>query len=121
MTETGNHVGSPRPPSQMTTIGAIARIGIVCEATMYGSNPRRRKVQWTSRTAMRKPPIAPSAKPTTASFAVKSAESQSTSMSSGPFRREGSKSWPTMSQVCGIVRSFTSNGRVKPAVSQIHL
>ena len=26
--------------TQTTTIGATARIGIVCEATMYGRNPR---------------------------------------------------------------------------------
>ncbi len=42
MTETENQAGVSRssPPSQTTTIGAIARIGIVCEATMYGRKPR---------------------------------------------------------------------------------
>jgi hypothetical protein len=34
MTATENQLGSPRPPSQTTTMGAIARIGTVCEATM---------------------------------------------------------------------------------------
>ena len=34
MTATENQPGRPRPPSQTTTIGATARIGIVCEATM---------------------------------------------------------------------------------------
>ena len=33
MTETENQAGA-LPPSQTTTIGAMARIGIVCEATM---------------------------------------------------------------------------------------
>ena len=34
MTATENQSGRPRQPSQTTTIGAIARIGIVCDATM---------------------------------------------------------------------------------------
>ena len=34
MTATETQPGSPREPSQTTTIGAIARIGIVCDATM---------------------------------------------------------------------------------------
>jgi len=34
MTATENHAGLFRLPSQTTTIGAIARIGIVCDATM---------------------------------------------------------------------------------------
>ena len=81
----------------MTTIGAIARIGIVCDATMYGMKPRWSSRDSESTTAIANPKIAPRTKPAAASFAVKSAASSSTSISSGPFRREGSKSWPTMS------------------------
>ena len=33
ITATGIQTGSPLPPSQITTIGAIARIGTVCEPT----------------------------------------------------------------------------------------
>src|SRR5688572_8083057 len=40
MTATENHAGKPREPIQTTTMGAIARIGTVCDATMYGRNPR---------------------------------------------------------------------------------
>src|SRR6266545_6062822 len=40
ITATENQLGRPRPPSQTTTIGATARIGTVCEATMYGRKPR---------------------------------------------------------------------------------
>jgi hypothetical protein len=40
---------------------------------------------------------APRRNPIAASFAVKSAASQSTSIRSGPFVRDGSKSWPTIS------------------------
>ena len=58
---------------------------------------------------MRKPNAAPSRKPTAASFAVKRAASRSTSIRSGPFRRDGSKRVETMSCTCGSVRSFTSN------------
>ena len=83
--------------TQTTTIGAIARIGTVCEATMYGRKPRWSRRDCESATAIRKPAVAPSAKPTAASFAVNAAASSSTSIRSGPLRREGSKSWPTMS------------------------
>ena len=46
ITATGIQTGSPLPPSQITTIGAIARIGIVCDATTYGRRPRRRRRKW---------------------------------------------------------------------------
>ena len=93
----------------MTIIGAIARIGIVCEATMYGSTPRWSTREWWSTTPIVNPIAAPRRNPTAASFAVKSAASQSTSIRSGPFVRDGSKSWPTISCRCGIVRSVTVN------------
>ena len=41
-TATETQPATPFEPSPTTTIGAIARIGIVCEATMYGMKPRSR-------------------------------------------------------------------------------
>ena len=90
---------------------------------MYGRKPRceQPRVHEHDRRS-RSRSTAPSRKPTAASLAVKSAASQSTSISSGPFRREGSKSWPTMSCTCGSVRSFTSKApRRKPVASPSHL
>jgi hypothetical protein len=52
---------------------------------------------------------------------VKSAASKSTSISSGPLRRDGSNSWPTISWMWGIVRSFTSNGQEISVRSPTHL
>ena len=57
-----------------TTIGAIAIIGIVCDATMYGRKPRRsRRRSGAIATPSTKPTDGAIAKPMTASFAVKSA------------------------------------------------
>jgi hypothetical protein len=111
MIETENQSGKPLPPNQMTTIGATARIGIVWEATMYGRKPRWSRREWARTTPSTNPIEAPSTNPTAASFAVNSDASQSTSISSGPFRREGSKSWPTMSWRWGKVLSLTSKLR----------
>jgi hypothetical protein len=52
---------------------------------------------------------------------VKSAASASTSISSGPLRRDGSKSCPNISWMCGIVRSLTVNGQSIPTRSPSHL
>ncbi len=54
-------------------MGAIATIGIVCEATTYGITPRRSTLKRAINAPSRKPMAAPNTKPTTASFAVKSA------------------------------------------------
>ena len=59
------------------------------------------------------------AKPSAASFAVKSAECHRTSISSGPLTRDGSKSAFTIVWTCGIVMSSTGNGFVQPVVTQI--
>src|SRR3954454_65585 len=99
--------------SQTTTIGAIARIGIVCDATMYGRKPRCSRRECTSTHARKKPTTAPSAKPTAASFAVNHAESRSTEMSSGPCVRDGSPSAWKIECRCGIVMSLTGNGCVQ--------
>ena len=68
--------------------------------------------------AEREADAAPSAKPTTASFAVKSAASSSASISSGPPVGDGSRARATMSCMCGIVMSSTANGHVQPVAIQ---
>ncbi len=60
-------------PSPTTRIGAIATIGIVCDATTYGITPRCRTPKRAITAPSAKPINAPKTKPTTASFAVKSA------------------------------------------------
>ena len=45
ITATGIQTGSPWPPSQITTIGAIARIGTVCEPTTYGMEAAAEQVR----------------------------------------------------------------------------
>ena len=59
---------------------------------MYGRKPRCSSDEWASTTAIAKPNAAPSRKPAAASFAVKRAASRSTSIRSGPLRRDGSNS-----------------------------
>jgi len=49
-----------------TTIGAIARIGMVGLATMYGIRARCRKREWTSRTPSEKPTTTPIPEPASA-------------------------------------------------------
>jgi len=67
-----------------TTIGAIARIGTVCEATMYGMIPRSRKRDCDSTTARRKPIVPPSRKPARASLPVNQAAFSSERIRGGP-------------------------------------
>src|SRR5918994_2173309 len=57
-------------PSPTTTIGARARIGIVCEATTYGMIPRCKTPKRAISAPSRNPTVAPIANPTAASFAV---------------------------------------------------
>ena len=108
-----------RLPSPTTTIGAIASIGIVCEATTYGIRPRWRIWKRAITAPSRKPTVAPIAKPTAASLAMNSAASSRRSMSKGPPSRVGSKSAPTMSCRCGSVVESTTKGRVQPVSIQI--
>src|SRR3990170_1765444 len=103
-----------RLPRPTTTIGASARIGIVCDATTYGMTPRCSTPNRAMSAPRTKPVVAPIAKPTAASLAVKSAASRSRSASSGSPSRMGSNSAPTMSWRCGIVVELTTNGRVHP-------
>ena len=63
ITATGIHTGRPLPPSQITTIGAIARIGTVCEPTTYGWKPRRSRFEKWKTTPIAMPTIAPISEP----------------------------------------------------------
>src|SRR5918995_4489731 len=83
--------------------------------------PRWSRFEWTRTTPSANPTEAPRRKPTKASLAVKRAASPSTSMSSGPFRRDGSNSCPMMSWMCGRVRSLTGKGHVRPTASAAFL
>src|SRR5438034_6237551 len=106
--------------TQTTTIGAIARIGIVWLATMYGRKPRCSVREWTRATPSVNPIAAPSAKPAAASFAVKSALCRSTVISGGWLTWAG---WPNafaIVQTCGIDVSVTANGHVQAADVQTH-
>ncbi len=94
-------------------MGATARIGTVCEATMYGMNPRWSSFDWNRSAPSTKPTVAPSANPITASFAVKSAAFSRTVISSGPLTRDGSNRALTIERRLGIVMSSTTNGRVQ--------
>ena len=61
---------TPFEPSPTTTIGAIARIGTVCEATMYGRIPRSSSRDCERATASPKPTTPPRRKPASASLPV---------------------------------------------------
>src|SRR4051812_17040299 len=104
--------------SQTTTIGATARIGIVCDATMYGSSARCASRECTSPTASANPTTAPIAKPASASFAVNQAASRSTVIRSGPWERDGSPSALKIVQRWGSVVLLTGNGHVQPVSTQ---
>src|SRR5437764_11876718 len=103
--------------SQTTTMGATARIGIVCDATMYGRKARCISRECTSATARKKPTIAPPAKPIIASFAVNHADFSSTVISSGP----ADVCLPSAAKIvcrCGSVVSSTLNGHAQPVSIQ---
>ena len=106
--------------TQTTTIGAIARIGIVWLATMYGRKPRVRRREWTSTIPIAKPTTAPSANPTAASFAVKSDLWKRIVPSAGWFTWAGCQSACRITQMCGIDVSLAANGCVQPVEPQIH-
>ena len=82
---TDTQPATPFDPSPTTTIGAIARIGTVCEATMYGSTPRSSRRDCESATASAKPIAAPSTKPTIASFVVNQRRVPEEWISHGPL------------------------------------
>ena len=60
----GQQAVKPRLPSTTTTIGAIARIGTVCEAMIQGSRLRSSMRRWTMPTASTMPSTLPKTKPT---------------------------------------------------------
>ena len=84
---------------------------------MYGTNARCISRECTRRTASAKPKIAPAAKPTIASFAVKSAAFSSTEMSSGPPSRVGCHRARKIVCTCGNDVSLTRNGHVQPVLT----
>ncbi|MNV79873.1 hypothetical protein D3C71_1734430 [compost metagenome] len=51
-------------PSTTMTIGAMARIGTICEAMIQGIRLRSSAFTWTMPTAIRMPRSVPSVKPT---------------------------------------------------------
>jgi len=57
-------------PSQTTTIGAMARIGTVCDATTYGKSPRSSQRECAKPMARTRPVTPPSANPIRLSSAV---------------------------------------------------
>ena len=57
-------------PSQTTTIGAMARIGTVCDTITYGSRPRSSSREAREEDGQAEAGHAPSAKPITLSSAV---------------------------------------------------
>ena len=119
MTETRSQSVGVQPaierlPRPTTTIGAIARIGIVCEPTTYGIRPRW-SIWYRAITAPSvKPTIVPIAKPTSASLAVKSAALKSNVINSSPSSWTGSNRAPTIDGSEGNVMSSTANGHVHP-------
>ena len=74
----------PFEPSPTTTIGATARIGTVCEATMYGRISRSSRRDCESATASTKPIAAPSRKPASASLPGEPGCMQQCTTSGGP-------------------------------------
>src|SRR5919205_4087016 len=58
ITATDTHAVTWTDVNQMTTMGAIARIGTVCEATTYGRKPRWRTREWARIAPRTKPPTA---------------------------------------------------------------
>jgi len=77
------------PPSQITTTGAIAMIGTVCDATTYGTSARSSSDECTKTIAKASPSTAPKTKPPNASRKVKIPALISTSPSGGPLRCAG--------------------------------
>ena len=100
--------------NQITTIGAIARIGTVCEATTYGRTPRCITRECARIAPIAKPPTAPIAKPSAASFAVKSAALRSVTTRSGASGFGRSNNAGTIEWTCGMLVASTVNGCFQP-------
>ena len=104
MTATASHP----PRSQITTTGAMAMIGTVCEATTYGTSARSSSRECTKTIAKPRPRSAPNTKPPNASRNVKIPAFTRTIPSGGPFRCAGSTKDAPMSQTCGMFRSLAT-------------
>ncbi len=70
MTALGNSPTKPMLPSTTTTIGAIARIGTVCEAMIQGSRLRSSTGECTMPTASKIPSTVPNTKPSSVADTV---------------------------------------------------
>src|SRR5437879_9113263 len=101
MTATASHP----PRSQITTTGAIAMIGTVCEATTYGTSARSSSCECTNTIARASPSSAPNTKPPNASRNVKIPALTSTRPSGGPLSCDGSTNDTAMSQAWRMLRS----------------
>ncbi len=66
----GNNPEKPSVPRMTSTIGAMARTGIVCEATIHGSSALSSVRECTMQTASSRPSRTPIAKPVSAAPAV---------------------------------------------------
>ena len=60
----------PTAASTTMIIGAMARIGIVCEAMIHGIRLRSSVREWTMATAIRMPSSVPKAKPSSVDESV---------------------------------------------------
>src|SRR5437016_2127317 len=104
MTATASHP----PRNQITTTGAIAMIGTVCEATTYGTSARSSIRECTNTIARASPSTAPNTNPPKASRKVKKPALTRTIPSGGPLRCAGSTNDAAMSQRCGMLRSLAT-------------
>ena len=104
-----------RLPRPTTTIGAIARIGIVCEPTTYGISPRCRTRKLRNHRAEGE---ADHAADDEADERLLSGEERGVEEElrrrSCPSSCTGSKSEPTIDESDGIVMSSTVNGHLHP-------
>ena len=93
---------------EITTTGAIAMIGTVCEATTYGTSARSSSCECTNTIARASPSSAPNTKPPNASRNVNIPALTSTRPSGGPWPCAGSTNDAAMSQTCGMLRSLAT-------------
>jgi hypothetical protein len=76
----------------MSTMGAIASTGMVCEATIHGISALSSVREWTMHTASSTPNTTPMAKPVSAALAV-------TQVCSNRLRGEVSGHWVMLFQI----------------------
>ena len=122
-TATDSHRGHSQPPidtrpPQLTTSGARAISGTVCETTRYGSRPRRTTLKRAITVARAMPTMLPMAKPAAASRNEYQAASSTTSqIGRSDVRLSSSNSRLPMSQTCGMAMSLVRGMIVQPRIS----